>query len=162
MSPKKADYTLLEYDLPSPEQLLVDLVSARTAGKLRNSRSKSTSVFPNRGGSSETEPETTSTSTMTPEPPQRPVWLARQLPQDLKALATSAITRGLKSGNGIVGNAYAVAKARWLARQVIIDGVPLSTEDLVTLSEISGLVGAEDGISIAQLAYQCPGCGYPI
>lgn len=159
MSPKKADYTLLEYNQPSQEQLLVNLVSARASGKLVNPTSKSSSVFPSAGGSSETE---ASERTMSPDPPQRPVWLARQLPQELKTIATSAITRGLKSGNGIVGNAYAVLQTRWMARRVVIDGGLLAPQDLVALSELSGLIGADDGISIVPLAYQCPGCGYPI
>ncbi|CAE6537039.1 unnamed protein product [Rhizoctonia solani] len=143
---RNEDY-MIDYELPPEEQQLVDIVSSR--------RSK-----PNKKAfehSSETEGEAEETSSM-----QRRLALVRQLPPQVRTLATSAITRGIESGQGVVGGAYAILQARWLARKVIIEGGILTREEEDDLAEEARLTNPDDGPRVTPRKYLCPSCADPI
>ncbi|CAE7053798.1 unnamed protein product [Rhizoctonia solani] len=108
---------MIDYELPPEEQQLVDIVSSRSKPN------KKVSKF---GNSSETEGEVEVEETTSL---QRRLALVRQLPPQVRNLATSAITRGIDSGQGIVGGAYTILQARWLARKVVIEGGTLTREE---------------------------------
>ncbi|KAJ1307929.1 hypothetical protein OPQ81_002005 [Rhizoctonia solani] len=117
---------MIDYELPPEEQQLVDIVSSRKSSSSAQPNQK-VSQF---GHSSETEGEAEETSSM-----QHRLALVRQLPPQVRSLATSAITRGVESGQGIVGGAYAILQARWLARKVVIEGGTLTREEEEDLAE---------------------------
>jgi hypothetical protein len=121
------------------------------------------SKFGNVGASSETEVETAASPD--PElhrPSQRRLALARSLPPQIRALATSAITRGIESGQGMVGGAYPILQARWLARKVIIEGGILTQQEESDLVDAAKEINPEEGFKITPRKFICPGCGNPI
>ncbi|CAE6384263.1 unnamed protein product [Rhizoctonia solani] len=140
----------IEYELPFDEQELVDIVSSRKTGL----NIQLDQHAPTYGNSSETEGEAEGTSSL-----QRRLALARQLPLQVRTLATSAITRGSKSGQGIVGGAYAILQARWLARKVIIEGGTLTREEEEDLAEEAKSTNPDGGPRITPRGYLCPSCG---
>ncbi|KAG8733340.1 hypothetical protein FRC11_007057 [Ceratobasidium sp. 423] len=147
---RSEDY-MIDYELPPEEQQLVDIVSSRKSGSSSKPNKK---VFEH---SSETEGEAEETNSM-----QRRLALVRQLPPQVRTLATSAITRGVESGQGIVGGAYAILQARWLARKVIIEGGTLTREEEEDLAEEARLTNPDGGPRITPRKYLCPSCADPI
>ncbi|CAE6532942.1 unnamed protein product [Rhizoctonia solani] len=152
---KKSEDWMIDYELPPEEQQLVDIVSSRKAGS-SSKQNKKVSKFEN---SSETEGEVEMEETNTP---QRRLALVRQLPPQVRELATSAITRGIESGQGIVGGAYAILQARWLARKVVIEGGTLTREEEEDLAEEARMTNPDGGPRITPRKYLCPSCGDPI
>ncbi|CAE6424469.1 unnamed protein product [Rhizoctonia solani] len=146
---------MIDYELPPEEQQLVDIVSSRKSGS-SSKPNKKVSKFEN---SSETEGEVEMEETNTL---QRRLGLVRQLPPQVRMLATSAITRGIESGQGIVGGAYAILQARWLARKVIIEGGTLTREEEEDLAEEAKLTNPDGGPRITPRKYLCPSCADPI
>ncbi|CAE6436117.1 unnamed protein product [Rhizoctonia solani] len=144
---------MIDYELPPEEQQLVDIVSSRKSGS-SSKPNKKASQF---GHSSETEGEAEETNSL-----QRRLALVRQLPPQVRTLATSAITRGIESGQGIVGGAYSILQARWLARKVIIEGGSLTREEEEDLAEEAKLTNSDGGPRITPRKYLCPSCADPI
>jgi hypothetical protein len=143
---------MIDYKLPPEEQQLVDIVSSRKPGKLN----KKTSKYEH---SSETEGEVDGEENNSL---QRRLTLVRQLPPQVHSLATSAITRGIDSGQGIVGGAYVIQQARWLARKVVIEGGSLTREEEEDLAEEAKLTNPDGGPRLTQRKYLCPACSDPI
>ncbi|KAG8739195.1 hypothetical protein FRC12_016402 [Ceratobasidium sp. 428] len=152
------DYRLVGYTVSSVEQLLLDLIQSGV--KPKRSKPKDTLLFPVTNPSSETEPE------MEPEPPkvltQAALSAIQLLPSQIRALATSAITRGVRSGNGIVGNIWVVEMARWLARQAVAEGKALSPEETAMVCDTANKMNSGNGVNLTPMQFECPGCGFPI
>ncbi|KAH7341408.1 hypothetical protein B0J17DRAFT_259483 [Rhizoctonia solani] len=146
---------MIDYELPPEEQQLVDIVSSRKSGSSSKPNKKSSQF----GHSSETEGETETEETNSL---QRRLALVRQLPPQVRTLATSAITRGIESGQGIVGGAYSILQARWLARKVVIEGGSLTREEEEDLAEEAKLTNPDGGPRITPRKYLCPSCADPI
>ncbi|KAG9091303.1 hypothetical protein FRC06_000631, partial [Ceratobasidium sp. 370] len=161
MAPNKHhqdDYRLVGYAVSSAEQLLLDLVLPDTRSK--KSKPRAVLPYPITNASSETEPEAE------PEAPQVSAQvalsLAQQLPSQIRALATGAITRGVRSGNGIVGSAWVIVMARWLARQAIVEGKTLTLEDTAEVCDAADKMNSGAGVKLRPMEFECPGCGFPI
>ncbi|ELU35875.1 hypothetical protein AG1IA_10095 [Rhizoctonia solani AG-1 IA] len=143
---------MIDYELPPEELQLVDIVSSRKSGKPNQN-------IPNFEHSSETEGEADGEDKNSL---QRRLVLVRQLPPLVRSLATSAITRGIDSGQGIVGGAYVIQQARWLARKVVIEGGTLTREEEEDLAEEAKLTNPDGGPKLTQRKYLCPACSDPI
>ncbi|CAE6466668.1 unnamed protein product [Rhizoctonia solani] len=143
---------MIDYELPPEELQLVDIVSSRKSGKPNQN-------IPNFEHSSETEGEADGEDKNSL---QRRLALVRQLPPLVRSLATSAITRGIDSGQGIVGGAYVIQQARWLARKVVIEGGTLTREEEEDLAEEAKLTNPDGGPKLTQRKYLCPACSDPI
>ncbi|GAB1523133.1 hypothetical protein RhiTH_006263 [Rhizoctonia solani] len=143
---------MIDYELPPEELQLVDIVSSRKSGKPNQNIS-------NFEHSSETEGEADGEDKNSL---QRRLALVRQLPPLVRSLATSAITRGIDSGQGIVGGAYVIQQARWLARKVVIEGGTLTREEEEDLAEEAKLTNPDGGPKLTQRKYLCPACSDPI
>ncbi|KAF8674109.1 hypothetical protein RHS04_07327 [Rhizoctonia solani] len=150
-SPVAGDW-MIDYELPPEELQLVDIVSSRKSGKPNQNIS-------NFEHSSETEGEADGEDKNSL---QRRLVLVRQLPPLVRSLATSAITRGIDSGQGIVGGAYVIQQARWLARKVVIEGGTLTREEEEDLAEEAKLTNPDGGPKLTQRKYLCPACSDPI
>ncbi|KAG8744156.1 hypothetical protein FRC10_010725 [Ceratobasidium sp. 414] len=152
------DYRLVGYAVSSVEQLLLDLVLPDTRSK--KSKPRAILPYPITNASSETEPEPEL------EPPkvsaQAALSLAQHLPSQIRALATGAITRGVRSGNGVVGSAWVVVMARWLARQAIVEGKTLTPEDTAEVCDVANKMNSGAGVKLRPMEFECPGCGFPI
>ncbi|QRV89680.1 hypothetical protein RhiJN_17698 [Ceratobasidium sp. AG-Ba] len=162
MTPDKQnedDYRLVGYNISSVEQLLVDLVYPEAGKKKAKPRSKL--PYPITNPSSETEPEEDE-NMMHPISLQAAYAAAELLPSRIRTLATLGITRGMPSGNGIVGNVWVVTAARYLARQVIAEGKPLDEEEAARIMEAADEMNSGNGLKLTPLAFDCPGCGSPI
>ncbi|KDN48570.1 hypothetical protein RSAG8_02557, partial [Rhizoctonia solani AG-8 WAC10335] len=144
---------MIDYELPPEEQQLVDIVSSRKSG---SSSKIKVSKFEN-SSETEGEVETEETNSL-----QRRLALVRQLPPQVRTLATSAITRGIESGQGIVGGAYAILQARWLARKVVIEGGTLTRGEEEDLAEEARLTNPDGGPRFTLRKYLCPSCADPI
>ncbi|KAF8753330.1 hypothetical protein RHS01_06931 [Rhizoctonia solani] len=79
--------------------------------------------------------------------------------QEFAAASTGV---GIDSGQGIVGGAYVIQQARWLARKVVIEGGTLTREEEEDLAEEAKLTNPDGGPKLTQRKYLCPACSDPI
>ncbi|KAG8710494.1 hypothetical protein FRC08_017096 [Ceratobasidium sp. 394] len=151
------DYRLVDYAISSVEQLLLDLVLPDTHSKKFKPRAVPSYPI---NASSETEPEPE--AELPKVSAQAALSLAQHLPSQIRALATGAITRGVRSGNGIAGSVWVVVMARWLARQAIVEGKTLTPEDTAEVCDVANKMNSGAGVKLRPMEFECPGCGFPI